>query len=133
MIINPRQRLRMAAVGEQEAAYGVHLPQLLRPAPLPPLPLPFAAPPPVRLDQPRPPQTAIHRRLGHPEAWTGLADLDRHPPRTPRRMPPPGLQYCRLHHRRHLMRTLPRPVRPIRQTLKIEPRGVVGFRGILDA
>jgi hypothetical protein len=79
VVIDPGQRLHLGAVGQQEPANDVHLPQLVRPVPLPPFPVP---PPPtaVGLHQTGPAQTPIHRRLRHRQARTGLGDLDHHRP-----------------------------------------------------
>ena len=63
-------------------------------------------------------QTAIHRRLRHCKRPMPLADLERDPARSPRGMLPARLQHRRLQHRRHLVRTLPRPVRSVRQTFQ---------------
>ena len=44
--------------------------------------------------------------------------LEHQPPRPPPRMRPPHLGQRHLHRRRHLMRTRPRPVRPVSQALQ---------------
>jgi hypothetical protein len=122
VIIQPGQCLGRGPVGQADPAHEVHLPQLHRRAALPALP---RLPPPAvatGLDQTGPGQRPIHtghtRHRRHPAA----VQLDHDPPRPPRRMQPPQLEHRRLDQRRHLMRTRPRPVRPIRQ-----PRQTVGL------
>jgi hypothetical protein len=77
VVIDAGQRLGMAAVGEQEPADHVHLPQLYRRGPLPPFE-PLTAPvPPDRLDQPGTSQRAVdRRRRGQPPDRHQLPTLE---------------------------------------------------------
>ena len=62
VVIDPGHHLHLGAVGQEHPAHHVHLPQLHRPAPLPP---PVVRPPAAalgRLDQPVAHQRPIHRR-----------------------------------------------------------------------
>ena len=115
----PVSALAVRPVGQHEPAHDVHLPQLHRRAALPPLPRSGAPPAAPGVDQARPgpapdrpPDSRRQRRHARP------GQLDHDPPRTPRRMQPTHLQHPDLDHGRHLMRTRPRPVRPIRQPLQ---------------
>src|SRR5215475_15667003 len=63
MVIDPGQRLSVAAVGEQEPAHHIHLPQLHRRPALPPPPLLLPPPPGTGLDQPGPHQRPVDPRL----------------------------------------------------------------------
>jgi hypothetical protein len=62
VVVDPGQRLGAAAVGEQEPAHHVQLPQLHRLAALPAPPVLTAAPPGLRVDQPGPDQGPVDPR-----------------------------------------------------------------------
>jgi HTH-like domain len=64
----------------------------------------------------------LHPRLGQ---------LEHQPPRPPRRMSPPQPRDHHLHISRHLMRTRPRPMRPIPQAL--DPAGLVLPQPIMNS
>ena len=116
----PVNALARRPVGEQEPADDVHLPQLHRRPAFPPLPLPVTRRRPDRVDQaqpapapgrpPTPTAPGPHPRLASSNTRSA-AD-----PNTD--ASPPQLQHRRLDRGRHLMRTRPRPVRPIRQPLQ---------------
>ena len=98
VVIDPGHDLRFATIDEPHPAHDVHLPQLHRPRPFPPLVVRLLASPRLRGDQPVTDQTPIDRRPRpapdrHPH---GPAD-DRScadptpdaPPAAPRSAPPP--------------------------------------------
>jgi len=116
MVIDPGQRLRLAAIGEEEPADNIHLPQLHRLAPFPPPPRLLTPTAPARLDHSGPGQAPVDRRLRH--RHPPACQLDADPPRPPARVRAAHLQHPRRELRRHLMRTPDRPVRPVRQTLQ---------------
>jgi len=64
MIIDTSQRLRPPPVRKQEPTDNIHLPQLHRPVPRPPLPLPIPRTPASRINQPEPQQRSIRPGLG---------------------------------------------------------------------
>ncbi len=123
VIIDPGERLGLRAVRQHEPADHVHLPQLHRRATFPPLPLTVPRPTRVGIDQVQPHQRPIHPRLRRHRLHTTLGELEHQPPRTPRRMRPAQLRQRHLDLGRHLMRTRPRPMRPITQV--VEPAGFV--------
>ena len=103
------------------AADDVHLPQLHRPRPFPPLVIGAGLATRPHLDQPMTHQTPIDRTATrhrhHPVTLEAMTDRARPPPR----MLTAQLHDPRLDRRRHLMRTRPRHRRPIdqpRQTLR---------------
>ncbi len=112
-----RSRLRMRPVSEQEPAHHIHLPQLHRhPASTDATP-PAAAARPGRSARPHQRSVTPAPTVRH---HSGLAQLERNRraphDRCTRRSSAP-----RLHLRRHLMRTIHRPVRPVRQPLQPAP------------
>ena len=123
VIIDAGQCLGAGAVGEREPAHDVHLPQLHRRTAFPAFPLAIARTPRRRVDQVQPNQRPVGRRLRHRRSDTTLAQLKTQPARTPRRMRQPQLHQRHLDRRRHLMRTRPRPMRPVRQP--VQPTGLI--------
>ena len=77
------------------------------------------------LDHPRPQQRPIRRRRRRQQATPPPRQLVHQPPRPPVRPRTPQLQQRGLDLGRHLMRTRPRPMRPVHQpfqTLSLIPR-----------
>jgi hypothetical protein len=96
---------RSAAVGEQDTADDIHLPQLHRPAPFPALEPAVAAASGLRVDQPRPLERPIDpraRRRRLDDRPRGLVDQ---PAWTPVRVATTGFEHPDLDGRIHLMRT----------------------------
>jgi hypothetical protein len=118
VVVDAGQRLGMAAVGEQEPADHVHLPQLYRRGPLPPFePLTAPVPP----DQPGTSQRAVdRRRRGQLPDRHQLPTLELapDPPRPPIPILTTQLEHHHLDLGRHLMRARTRPMRPVEQTLQ---------------
>gem|GEM_PF-5621124 len=116
MVIDTGHDARFPPVDQPHPTNDIHLPQLHRPRPLPPLVIGLLAPPRLRLDQPVAHQTSIHRRptrqRHHPLRLQPKQDR----PRTPPRIRPAQLHDPRFDFGRHLMRTRQRLLRPIRQT-----------------
>ena len=124
MIIDSRQALQMRPIAQREPAHDIHLPQLHRRGPLPPLPGILPTPPRTGLDHPGTTQRPIHPRLTRHRTHAPPGQLMHQTPRTPPPMLPAQLQHQRLDIRRHLRRRRPRSMRMIlqaRQALSLVP------------
>ena len=117
MIIQPGQRLRLAAVGDQEPAHGVPsaTARSAGPAPTASTPACGGAARPARPTRPAADTDTPTTRSPPGRRRPSSVAIRSRPPRP---MLPPGLQHRRLHHRRHLMRTPSRSMRPIDQPLQ---------------
>ncbi len=120
IVIDPRQSPQLGPVGLQDPPDHVHLPQLHRRAPLPPLELAIPAPG-VRVDQSLPSQESVDPR----PRWQRVNPLPGQARAAAAEAPtwdgPPQFQHHRLHRSRHLLRALPRPMRSIRQRRQPTP------------
>ncbi len=115
VVVDTGQHLRLPAVRQQHPADHVHLPQLHRPAPLPPLELAVPLAPRGRIDQVGPLQQPVDPRPRRHRIDTRPDRLMDQPPGPPVRVAAPGLQHPHLDRWIHLMRAPRRPMRPIRQ------------------
>ncbi len=115
VVIDPGHDLHLDAIGQVHPAHHVHLPQLHRPAPLPPAVI--LPPPPafLRLDQAMADQRPVHRRPAWQRRRPFPLQLPPDPRRTPARMFPAQPDDPRLGHHSHLMRARLRPRGPVRQ------------------
>jgi hypothetical protein len=115
VVIDPGDHLHLAAIAEVDTAHHVHLPQLHRPAPLPP---PEVRPPPPalgRLQQPVTDQGPIPTRPARHRHETLPGQLIADSVRPPVPVLPPQPDHPHLGRRRHLMRTRPRPTTAVDQ------------------
>ncbi len=126
MIIDAGHHLDLQAVREMDAAHDIHLPQLHRPAPLPP---PVILPPPAPLPglhQPMAHQRPVHRRAARQRHHARPLQLPDDPRRPPPRMITPHAHDPRLNDGAHLMRARHRPRRPVRQPRQPTAAGIPG-------
>ena len=115
MVIDAGDQLHLPAIPQIRAAHHIHLPQLHRPAALPPpviLPAPLAF---TRLHQPMAYQRPIHTRAARHRLHLVAGQLPADPIRAPRRMRPAHRHHHRLDPRRHLMRAGVRARRTVDQ------------------
>ncbi len=120
VVVDAGDRLQLRAVGQPHPAHHVQLPQLHRLAALPAAILP-PSPPALPPGQPQPAQRPPDRGHTRHRVKPLPAQPVGQPRRPPARMLYPQLHQPRLHHRAHLMRTPPRPMRPVDQALQPRP------------
>lgn len=129
VIIKAGHRRQLGAVGQVDPPDDVHLPQLHRPRPLPPRVIRPPTLPLRRVDQAVTNQRPIRRRPTRHRIHTIPTQLVHDRPRPPTTMGPAQLHDPRLHRRRRLMRTPPRPRGPVRQPgrapRRVSPQPVV--------
>jgi hypothetical protein len=124
MVIRRGNGMQLGAVDQEDAADHIYLPQLHRPAPLPPPVIRTPPPTPLRLDQPKtaatpetPPDGPVTARRVPARAASGSG-----PDPTPDA--PPAPPRSALNHRRHLMPARQRPRRPISQIRQATVSGI---------